>query len=244
MPSEREIESGPLPADENEQSTTAAVAASPVSGPTVSPARAASAGPDVRTALLFASYSALAVLLLVVVFMTVHDRTNNDLANFTRSDIAVSSWLKGGYFHYCGLLVLNPTDLAIYRSSTGGYLVSGFVVEKLYSIATGRYSPRLLGLHNQIVSALLAALLALLAFRLTRMFGLSITHAWVLGASVELLSFTFPDNLDLYWGMSAQAAFLLFAVAFLLMEERRVRGPESQAIHVLQIGVVFLMTYM
>jgi hypothetical protein len=201
-----------------------------------------------HTAAVAGSYLAVALFLLLLAFKTVHSRPSGELEQYPtsmRSNVQITRWIEDGYWHYCGLNAYrDKSGLVLYRSSTGGYLISGFIVEKIYSMITGHYGWRLLALHNQLVSALTAALLALLAFRIAARFGLSPLHAWVLGAAVEVVHFTFPDNLDLYWEMSAQASFLLFAVVFLLAEEARLRGRGSAILDGVQIVAAFLLTYM
>lgn len=201
-----------------------------------------------RTSALFLSFLLIAVAVLAVTMLTVNDRQPEELvtrSTSARSYVVLSHWLNEGYFHYAGMLNRTPGTESIYRTSTGGYMVSGFIVEKLYSLVFGHYSYRLLALHNQIVSAILSALAGLLSYRLARRFDLEPLLAFTAGAAVVAVVFTFPDNLDLYWEMSAQAYGLLFALVYLLIEERSVDLPSRpRGLLLAQATAVFLMTVM
>jgi hypothetical protein len=239
----------------NEDVTEAAVAAPPPAEraepfPPQAPLESVEAEPvsptPVRSIYLFASYAAVGLLFVLLTFVTVHSRPSEDLAKYStsvRSNRFITEWLREGYWHYYGLILLSGPPPVIYQSSTGGYLFTGYVGEKIYSGLTGHYGWRFLAVHNQLMSALTSILLALLTFRLARRLGLSIVHAWILGAAVEIVQFTFPDNLDLYWEMSAQAAGLLFLVAFLLLDEARLRRS-SKIIPVSMFAVAVAANYM
>lgn len=200
-----------------------------------------------RTGPLFGLFVVVGLIVFAVAVVSVH--TGRDLSRDSgaaRMHMILSHWLDGGYFHYFGVAVFS-TDRGdiIYRSTSGGHLLSAFVVAKLYAVVSGgRYSPRLIGLHNQLVSLVLSALLGLLACRLTRRLGLELGHAAVAGAVVVGLVFTFPENLGLYRLLTGQAYALLFATVFLLVEERRGDGPGTPAQTMVQAAAGFLMTYM
>jgi len=196
---------------------------------------------------LLAIFFLVGLIVFAAAFLTVH--THRELqrdSGAARTHLVLSHWLNEGYFHYFGLLVRSPADqpAAIYRSSSGGYMVSGFVLQKLYTALFGSYSWRLIAIHNQIVSLVLAALLGLLAYRLTRRIGLDARRAFAAGASVVIVVFTFPDNLAVYWEMSAQAYALLFGIIFLLVDERCVDGGRTLGHSIFQAAAVFLMAYM
>lgn len=162
-----------------------------------------------------------------------------------RSHLVLSHWLNEGYFHYFGLTVRSPADkVDIYRSLSGGYMISAFVLQKVFVSAFGHYSWRLVAIHNELVALLLSALSGLLAYRVARRFALDRLSALTGGASVVCVVFTFPANLMLYWEMSPQAYWLLFAVLFLLIEERCMDDRRTLSLTVLQAAAAFLMTYM
>ena len=193
--------------------------------------------------LLLAAGSAI----LVFAYLTVHGRDPSQLTvhfGAARTHLAITHWLEHGYFRSGGLSVRNgETGLYFYRSSTGGRLLTGFLLEKVYSAVAGRYSWRLLALHNQVFSLGTAALLGLLGFRVARRLGARPLHALVLAVSLEAVHFTFPDNLALFWEMSARGCWLFFAALFLLIEERCVDG-RTRGLTIAQAVATFLLTYM
>jgi hypothetical protein len=197
---------------------------------------------------LLGLFLSVGLVVFIAAFLTVHRRPPQELAvngGSLRSRYVLSHWLNEGYFHYFGLTLLQtPGEVAIYSSSTGGYLVSAFVLEEFYMTLFGRYSWRLIAIHNELVSLLLSALLGLLAFRVSRRIGLDMRLAFAAGASIVIVMFTFPDNLALYWEMSAQAYWLLFATIFLLVEERCLDGDRTHILSLLQAIAAFLMTIM
>jgi len=198
-----------------------------------------------RTIPLLALFLLVGSVMLVAAYLSVHDRQPQELlANSGRAHAVVSRWMNEGYFHYAGLLVQHPTETRIYRTWPGGYMVSLFVVESLYSAIRGHYSWRLAALHNQLISLLFAALTGLLAFRLSRRIGLDPRLALASGSAVVIILFTFPANLALYWEMSSQMMWAVFAIVFLLIEERCLDGRRTRALSTGQAGAAFLMTMM
>lgn len=201
-----------------------------------------------RTLPLLAAMIAIGASILTFTFRTVHLESALDLAtipNAVRTNFSVRYWLENGYFSNGGLAVRpsSPTEVHYYVTSGGGQLVSGFVATKIHHTITGRQSPLLLAVHNQVVTMLAAALLGLLAFRLARRVGASPPHALILAGCVEVLHFTFPDNLAAYWEMTGRPWFFLFAACFLLIEERAQDG-RTKTMTLAQAISVFLMAYL
>lgn len=201
-----------------------------------------------RTGPLLALFFAVGFLAFLAAFATVHARPPEMLlSNYVagRSHARLNYWLTDGYFHYGGMFrePSAPDKVVIYRTSTGAYMLTTFILEKVYSTFSGHYSWRLVALHNQLISLCLSALLGLLAFRITRRIGLESRLAFAAGASVVIVVFTFPDNLALYWEMTSQAYFLLFATIFLLIEERCLDGRRTPVRSRLQAALVFWMTF-
>jgi len=201
-----------------------------------------------RSGPLFILFLAIGLIAFIGAFLTVHHRdprvlTTNPGAQ--RSFLELSHWLADGYFHNCGLLMPFPLEtIGFYRSSTGGSLLSTFVLQKLYTSVAGGYSWRLVAWHNQLVVLLLATLTGLLAYRITRKTGLPAKHGLVCGAAVLYVVFTFPANLWLYWELSSQAYALLFVTVYLLIEERCEAGGRTRMMSIAQAGAVFLSAYM
>ncbi|HEX2122634.1 MAG TPA: hypothetical protein VHL59_13425 [Thermoanaerobaculia bacterium] len=187
--------------------------------------------------------------LLLFTFRTIHRREATVLAknpSAARTNFSVRYWMDHGYVSSGGLLVHQsgtPPGYHFYLSSTGGNLVTAFLAEKLYSAATGRYSLRLIALQNQLVTLFTAVALGLLAFRLARRGGASPLHAFVFGASLLAVHFTFPDNLGTYWEMNGRPWFLFFAAVFLLLEERSVDG-RTRVLTIAQAVCAFFLTWM
>ena len=220
----------------------------PEESPAAAPAPTTPVWRSERTAVLFGAFLLVAAAALLMAMLTVHRRQPQELttrANSQRAHTVLTHWLDEGYFHYAGMLNRTPDKTSIYLSSTGAYMVSGFITEKIYSTLFGHYSYRLLALHNQMISMIICALAGLLSYRLARRFGLEARLAFIAGAAVVVVLFTFPDNLDLYWEMSAQAYGLLFALLYLVIEERALDMPRRpRGMLIAQAGTVFLMTLM
>jgi hypothetical protein len=202
-----------------------------------------------RSGPLFALFLGVGLVVFIAALQTVHSRPPELLkesGGASRAHHRITHWIDDGYFHYLGLFrdKSAPDKIVIYRTSTGAYMVSTYIVEKVYFAFTGRYSWRLASLHNQIVSLLLSALFGMLAFRITKRMGLDSRLAFAAGASVVIVVFTFPNNLALYWEMSSQAYALLFAAVFFLIEERCSDGRRTPASSIAQAAAIFLMTAM
>jgi hypothetical protein len=197
-----------------------------------------------RTIPLLALFIMVGAVMMTVAFLSVHRRQPAELAEHsTRTHTMVTRWMAEGYFHYAGLLLDHPTNKTIYVSWGGAYLVPLFVIESLHHAVRGHYSWKLAALYSQMVSLLVAALTGLLAYRISRRIGLDAWPALASGAAVVMLIFTFPGNLALYWNLSFQATWLLFAIAYLLIEERCLDGRRP-ALDVAQAGTAFLMAMM
>jgi len=201
----------------------------------------------VRTLPLMLAFLAVGSVTFIFTLSTVNNHSAAALqmnAGAARQHFAIRYWIEHGYFRSAGLGVRGTTDKPyLYSSSTGGSLISGFVVAKLYSAVTGRDSWRLLALHNQLVLLVASSLIGLLAFRLAMRAGTPPLHAFVLATSAQIAHFTFPDNLDLVWEITGRVWWLSFAAIFLLLEDRALEN-RSRALMVAQAVSVFLLTYM
>lgn len=189
---------------------------------------------------------AIGVLPLWFAMRTVHRRPPEELlARSGRAQFSIRHWVEHGYWKSGGLLfrAAPANSIQIYRSSTGGVLLSGFIVEKIYFTMTGEYHWPLLALHNQIVSLLAATAVALLAFRLALRLGASWLHSLALAIFLQSVVFTFPDNLATYWEMQARLPWLLFAALFLLLDERRSEA-NSRLLPIAQAVLMFFLLFM
>lgn len=177
-----------------------------------------------------ALFVAAGLCVLAYLWITIHDRKAEELARnpgSVRTRIELSQWRAHGYFRSYGLLMPTADPQLLYRSSTGAYRISAYVV---WLVSGG--SPHAQAVHNQLVSLITSLLLALLAYRLALRLGLTPLHAIPLALGAQTVQLTFPDNLALYWDMTAQAYWLPFAIAFFLFEKRWQRTV-----------IVFAMTY-
>jgi len=210
-----------------------------------------------RSLPLLALFLMTGLIVLIVAFRTVYSdhpdngpfvvgaRTLSSNPASMRSHLVISHWLNEGYFHYCGLTVRSPMDkVEIYRSLTGGYMISAFILQKMFVALYGHYSWRLVAIHNELIALLLAALSGLLTYRVARRLCLEQIPAFAIGASTLIVILTFPSNLMLYWEMSPQAYWLLFAMLFLVIEERCLDDRRTLLLTILQGVAAFLMTYM
>jgi len=194
----------------------------------------------------FALFLAIGLIAFGYCWITVHQRS---VAKLSASDLpghshaVITRWIDHGYFASHGLLWPVAGERIMYRSGTGGFMISGFIVEKIWIAMTGHYGWRLLALHNVLTSLVTSALLALLAYRFARRFGVDPFRATVLGVAAQMVWFTFPESLTAFWGLSEEAYFLPFAIGFLLVEERIADGRRTRWLTILQVLTVFAMTY-
>ena len=201
-----------------------------------------------RTLPLLAVLLAAGTFVLLAAYYTVHQRTAEEIETnslMSRARFSITYWMENGFFRSAGLAARQSAGVPVYfhRSSAGGHLLTSYALEKLFHGMTGRYSWRLLTLHNQLFSLITSALVALLAFRLAMRFGASPLHALLLAIAVEAVHFTFPDNLMLYWETSRRECFLFFAVIFLLIEDRCAER-RTPLLTAAQGVAAFCLTYM
>jgi hypothetical protein len=177
---------------------------------------------------------------LAYLWLTVHHRGEAEFAanpGSRRTRIELTQWSAHGYFASYGLLMPTDDPHTLYRSSTGAHRISGHLVALL-----GGFDWHVQALHNQLVSLLTSVLLALLAFRLALRLGVEPLHAIALAIAAQMVQLTFPENLALYWDMTAQSYWLIPALAFLLIEEHAVEG-RTRRLNLAQALTVFAMTY-
>jgi hypothetical protein len=201
-----------------------------------------------RTLSVFLFLLAAGTVTLLFAARTVHRWSPEELLVYSmssRSHFQTTYWLEHGYFNSGGLLVSTSATKPVffYRSSTGGVYLTGFLVEKVYSLFTGRYSWRLMALQNQVFLLFTSTVLALLGYQLARRLGAHPLHALTLAICVQAVYFTFPANQMTYWEMSARIPWLLFVCVFLLMEVRCLDG-RTRALSIAQALAAFALTYM
>jgi len=187
---------------------------------------------------LFALFLATGLLAFAYMQRTIYSRAGEQLsaepgAIATRA--IIDRWSTHGFFASYGMLAPVPGEKIVYRWSSGAYFWSSFVLEKIWMAITGKYSWRLIALHNVMIALITSALFAVLAFRVLRRIGAEPLHALALAIGAQMVQFTFPDNLALYWENQSQVWWLAFAICFFLVDDAE--RPLLQALS------VFAMTY-
>lgn len=200
---------------------------------------------------LFGAFLAAGLCVLLFTLFTVNYRSEKELQNHPRSErahIGISYWDEHGYFASAGLPVrkMRPPTRAyyFYRSSTGAYLLTGFFVQKIYGWFHDGYAWHAVAIHHQVISLITSALLALIAFRIAMRFGLTTLHAFTLAVVTEVVFFTFPENLELYWEMSEMQWWMLLALVFLLFEERAYGAEPARRTNVMRALLIFAMAFL
>lgn len=178
---------------------------------------------------------------LAFTWATVHQRPDAELEASTGSVMLCTEmvqWMEHGFFASYGLLAPTSDANLLYRSWPGDFMLTTYAVA-----AIGGFDWRALALHNLLISLVAAALLALLAYRVAVRAGVEPFHAIVLAVGVEMVQFTFPENLAIFWGMTAQLLWLIAALVFLLVEERAV-DLRTRRMNLVQAAMVFAMMRM
>ncbi len=186
----------------------------------------------------FALFLICGLCALAFTWVTVHRRPETQFAASTGSMILrteMLQWERHGFFASYGLLAPTEDPHLLYRSWPGDFMLTTWAV-----VAVGGFDWQALAVHNLLISLVASALLALLAYRLALRMGVEPLHALALGVGVEMAHFTFPENLAIYWGMTAQTLWLVTAALFLLIEERAVDG-RTRRMNVAQAVLVFAM---
>lgn len=188
-------------------------------------------------AFLFAS----GLVVLAFMWATVHQRPDSELEANSGSMMLrteMLQWMQHGYFASYGLLAPTSDPNLLYRSWPGDFMLTTYAVAVI-----GGFDWRSLALHNLLISLVAAALLALLAYRLALRIGVEPFPAIVAALCVEMVQFTFPENVAIFWGMTGQMLWLIAALVFLIVEERAVDG-RTPRMNVVQAAMVFAMMRM
>jgi hypothetical protein len=166
-----------------------------------------------------------------------------------RSFSVITYWDKHGYFASGGLMSFDvhlatpQTPRVFYKSSSGAYMITGYIVEKIVLLTTHTYRWRLLALHNEVLMMITSALAALLVFRLLMRLGIVWRDALVFSIATQIVFITFPDVLAQYWELGAQAAAMPFALLFLILEDALSAEPARRGLRVAQAIAAFCLVY-
>jgi hypothetical protein len=206
-----------------------------------------------RSLTLLALFLATGLLAFTYAALTVHRRTDAQLAANPDAHRAVRElhhWLHHGYFASYGLIPPTEDPNVLYRVSPGGYRITGYLFGLAARAFTGRYEAQWIAFHNEVFSLVLAVLFALLAYRLAWRLDAEPLHALAFAIGAQMVLFTFPESLALYWDVTAQAAWLMAVIAFLLLEESPYRHPILLALTVFAmvyaeviLGTLFIAAY-
>jgi hypothetical protein len=197
---------------------------------------------------LFGAFLGAGFVVLLFTLFTVNYRSESELQKHhrsTRAHIGISYWDQHGYLSSAGLPVrkLPPPSLEhyLYRSSTGTFLVSGFLVQKIYGWFNDGYAWHAVAVHHQFISLLVSALLAVVAFRIASRLGVRTFHAFTLAVVTQVVYFTFPENLELYWEMSEMPGWMLLVLTYVLFDERTIGTEPSRRTTIIRSLLIFVM---
>ena len=194
--------------------------------------------PRPRTLTVLAIFLACGLCTLAFMWLTVHQRHDSEFtANPGSMALRMNmlQWARHGYFASYGLLIPTEDPHLLYRSWPGDFMLSTWLM-----VAIGGFDWQALALHNLLISLVGSALLALLAYRLALRVDVEPLHAIALALGVQMVQFTFPENLAVYWGMTSETMWLVPALLFLLVEERAADG-RTRRMNIAQAVLVFAM---
>ena len=164
------------------------------------------------------------VALLILLFNTVHDRSDEEIKNrlVPRYNKSIIVWIKNGYFAHGGLAFLKPVQeepkQQVWRSITMGYLQFAHFLQRINYAFTGEFGYYLMALHNQFFPMLSSVLLGFLAMRLSLQLKISPLYALILGLSALTVFQTFPINLGAIWENYQQDVWQSFVIFFFIRE--------------------------
>lgn len=164
------------------------------------------------------------VALLILLFNTVHDRSNEEFKNrlIPRYNNSIMVWINNGYFAHGGLGFFKPLQeeprQTVWKSITMGYLQFAHLLQRIHYAFTGKFGYYLMAIHNQFFPMLSSVLLGLLAMRLSLQLKIPPLHGFILGLSALTVFQTFPMNLGAIWENYPQDVWQSFAIFFLIRE--------------------------
>lgn len=161
---------------------------------------------------------------------------------------AIEFWIEHGFLAHGGLNFSEPPELnpnaRVYSSRPPAMLLFAYLMESAHHWLTGKYSERLMTLHNVGVTWLSSVLLGFLGVRLARRLVGPTLIALLLGMGCQVMYQTFPYNLAVYWEINHMAFGTLFLIVFLILEEACFDRRElRRKITILRGLTVFLMVY-
>jgi hypothetical protein len=187
--------------------------------------------------------------ILGILFSTVHNRTDNEFKNRInpRWENAIMVWIEHGYFKHAGLRFEKPGDedpkQLVWGSIGMGFIQANHLLQRIHFGLTGKSSPRLTAISNQLFALMASIILGLLAMRLILGLGICPWKALLLGIGTQTVFQTFPINLGVLWDISPQNVATAFMLLFLLIEERVCTYGDSPKLQFFRGLAVFLLFY-
>ncbi len=171
-------------------------------------------------------YIVFGFLVFLFLLVTIHNRDVDEIYYGVKNTLfmrIIMTWMRDGYLANGGMAFFesvaeNPTQ-ELWRSTSMGWLVGLYLLERIHYWFTGEYSYRLAALYPQVFVWFSSALLGLLAMRLARRMGIKPLHTLVLGVACLAVHQTFPSNLWYYWRTLPAPMLVLLVILFLLIEE-------------------------
>ena len=165
------------------------------------------------------------VALLILLFNTVHNRSDEEFKNrlVRHHNKYIITWIKNGYFEHGGLAFVKPLQQEpkqshAYGSMPMSYLQLAHLIQRINYVFNGEFGYYLMAVHNQFFPMLSSVLLGFLAMRLSLKLKTPPLHALILGVSTLTVFQTFPVNLGAVWDIAPQDVWQPFAIYFLIRE--------------------------
>ena len=194
-------------------------------------------------------FTLVGLLLLGVLFQTVHNRTDYEFKNRInpRWENAIMVWIQHGYFKHGGLFFSKPGDADPAPEASGNstmtFVQVNHLLQRIHVWLTGEPSSRLTAIHNQFFTMIASLILGLLAMRLTLSLGVPPWQSLLLGIGTQTVFQTFPINLGVIWDISSPNTATAFMLLFLLLEERVYTKGDSPKLQFFRGLVIFLLFY-
>ena len=170
--------------------------------------------------------------------MTVHRRSIESVeaykatTSLNRYDLTVQRWLEGGFWRHGGMFIvprnlarsgtlirfppdsqLRAESLFVYRNGTASYIIPLFWIQGIQQTFTGRTSPTATVVYNQIMIALIAVALAMLALRIGQHLEIPRTHSFALAACCLVSFQTFAPSSREFFGRLATSVLRCYSLS-------------------------------
>lgn len=197
----------------------------------------------------FAVFLLYGLTLFIILFHTVHDRTDEEFEKrmVPRYNDSIMVWINHGYINHGGLAFLRPVQedpsQLVWRSVTMGYIQLAHLVQRVHVAMTGEFSYFLMALHNQFFPMLSSILLGFLAMRMSMQLNIPPLHALILGLGALTVFQTFPMSLGAIWENYQQDVWQSLVVLFFLRENHLNWKGYAEENNFSWVLLVFVMFY-